>query len=147
MPVGLLLVFVSLILARESHSLLMGEGIAPETQQRIKELAEKDAAVLKVATILSKYQLPEGIVLMLIVYLNKILIRWKSPMRLNACVTPSKKNLHWLNLLSCSPRLCLQQRNKPATITTNHQAIKILHGPANHHHCTHYHQRRIFVFQ
>ncbi len=35
--VGCLLVFVSLILARESRSLLMGEGIAPETRQRIED--------------------------------------------------------------------------------------------------------------
>lgn len=66
--VGCLLIFVSLILARESRSLLMGEGIAPETQQKIIELAEKDPAVIKVAHLLSTYQSPEEIVLMLIVY-------------------------------------------------------------------------------
>ncbi|WP_316810882.1 cation diffusion facilitator family transporter [Pedobacter heparinus] len=65
--VGLLLVFVSFILARESRSLLMGEGIAPETRQKIAQLAEKDAAVLKVKNILSTYQSPEEIVLMLII--------------------------------------------------------------------------------
>jgi cation diffusion facilitator family transporter len=65
--VGLLLVFVSFILARESRSLLMGEGIAPETRQKIAQLAEKDPAVLKVKTILSTYQSPEEVVLMLIV--------------------------------------------------------------------------------
>jgi len=66
--VGLLLVFVSLILARESRSLLMGEGITPETQQKIKLLAEKDEAIIKVASILSTYESPEEVVLMLIVY-------------------------------------------------------------------------------
>lgn len=65
--VGLLLVFVSLILARESRSLLMGEGIAPETQQKIKMLAEKDEAVVKVSNILSTYESPEEVVLMLII--------------------------------------------------------------------------------
>lgn len=65
--VGLLLVFVSLILARESRSLLMGEGIAPETQQKIKALAQKDEAVVKVSNILSTYESPEEVVLMLIV--------------------------------------------------------------------------------
>ncbi|WP_202962915.1 cation diffusion facilitator family transporter [Chryseobacterium sp. P1-3] len=39
--VGLLLVFVSFILARESRSLLMGEGIATETREKIAQLAEK----------------------------------------------------------------------------------------------------------
>lgn len=66
--VGLLLVAVSLILARESRSLLMGEGIAPETQQKIITLAEQDDAVVKVVNVLSTYQSPEEVVLMLIVY-------------------------------------------------------------------------------
>jgi cation diffusion facilitator family transporter len=65
--VGLLLVSVSIVLGRESRSLLMGEGIAPATQQKIKALAEKDEAVLRVNTILSTYQSPEEVVLMLII--------------------------------------------------------------------------------
>jgi divalent metal cation (Fe/Co/Zn/Cd) transporter len=66
--VGLLLVFASMILARESRSLLMGEGIAPETQKKIKALVEKDPSVVKVGRILSTYEAPEEVVLMLIVY-------------------------------------------------------------------------------
>ncbi len=69
--VGLLLVCVSMILARESRSLLMGEGIAPETQKKIIALAEKDQAVIKVANILSTYQAPEEIMLMLIIYFKQ----------------------------------------------------------------------------
>jgi len=65
--VGLLLIFVSLILARESRSLLMGEGIAPETQKKIIALAEKDPSVIKVVNVLSTYESPEEVVLMLIV--------------------------------------------------------------------------------
>lgn len=65
--VGLILVFVSVILARESRSLLMGEGIMPENQKRIIALAEKDSAVVKVQHLLSTYQSPEVIVLMLII--------------------------------------------------------------------------------
>ncbi|NOT77304.1 MAG: cation transporter [Cyclobacteriaceae bacterium] len=65
--VGLLLVFVSFILARESRSLLMGEGIAPETQKLIKILVEKDATIVRVKSMLSSYQSPEAVVLMLIV--------------------------------------------------------------------------------
>ena len=64
---GVLLIFVSLILARESRSLLLGEGIAPETRKKIMALAEKDEAVEKVTNILSTYQSPEEIVLMLMV--------------------------------------------------------------------------------
>ncbi|MBV6880995.1 cation diffusion facilitator family transporter [Epilithonimonas ginsengisoli] len=64
--VGLILVFVSFILARESRSLLMGEGIAPETREKIAKLAEKDAAVVRTKNILSTYQSPEEVVLMLV---------------------------------------------------------------------------------
>lgn len=65
--VGLLLVFVSFILARESRSLLMGEGIAPETREKISQLAEKDPTVVKTKNILSTYQSPEEVILMLII--------------------------------------------------------------------------------
>ncbi|WP_294220586.1 cation diffusion facilitator family transporter [uncultured Chryseobacterium sp.] len=65
--VGLILVFVSLILARESRSLLMGEGIAPETREKISKLAERDDAVVRTKNILSTYQSPEEIVLVLII--------------------------------------------------------------------------------
>ncbi|WP_294283038.1 cation diffusion facilitator family transporter [uncultured Chryseobacterium sp.] len=65
--VGLILVFVSLILARESRSLLMGEGIAPETREKITRLAEQDDAVVRTKNILSTYQSPEEIVLVLII--------------------------------------------------------------------------------
>jgi cation diffusion facilitator family transporter len=65
--VGLVLVLVSAILARESRSLLMGEGIAPETKTKICALIERDSSVNKVMHILSTYQSPEEILLMLIV--------------------------------------------------------------------------------
>lgn len=64
--VGLLLVFVSAILARESRSLLMGEGLTPETQNRIKAIVEKDKAVISVFSIMSTYQSPEEVLLMLL---------------------------------------------------------------------------------
>ncbi|MDB5011040.1 MAG: cation diffusion facilitator family transporter, partial [Mucilaginibacter sp.] len=65
--VGLILIIVSLILARESRSLLMGEGIRSESMRRITEITEGDKAVLKLMHILSTYQSPEEILLMLIV--------------------------------------------------------------------------------
>ena len=65
--VGILLIGVSMILARESRSLLMGEGIGSNTKQRIKEIVEDDKDVLKLMHILSTYQSPSEIVMMLIV--------------------------------------------------------------------------------
>jgi len=64
--VGTLLIFVSFILARESRSLLMGEGLSLETQQKIKELAENDEDVIEVKSILSTYQSPKEVLLFLI---------------------------------------------------------------------------------
>ncbi|MGN6569101.1 MAG: cation diffusion facilitator family transporter [Flavipsychrobacter sp.] len=65
--VGILLVVVSLIIARESRSLLMGEGIADENHRKIIRLVEKDKAVQKVISMHSTYQSPDEVVLMLIV--------------------------------------------------------------------------------
>lgn len=69
--VGILLICVSLILARESRSLLMGEGIGANTKKRITEIVEQDADVLKLMHILSTYQSPNEIVLMLIIAFKK----------------------------------------------------------------------------
>lgn len=65
--VGALLTVVSLLLARESYSLLMGEGIALVTQQKITELIEKDEAVHKVLRIFSTYQSPEDVMLLIVI--------------------------------------------------------------------------------
>ncbi|MES2428125.1 MAG: cation diffusion facilitator family transporter [Bacteroidota bacterium] len=65
--VGLILVVVSLILARESRSLLMGEGIRKDTKKRIKEITEGDKDVLSLMHLMSTYQSPEEILVMMIV--------------------------------------------------------------------------------
>ncbi|TSJ40837.1 cation diffusion facilitator family transporter [Mucilaginibacter corticis] len=65
--VGLILVVVSLILARESRSLLMGEGIKTNTKKRIREITEGDKAVLSLMHLMSIYQSPDEILVMMIV--------------------------------------------------------------------------------
>jgi cation diffusion facilitator family transporter len=65
--VGLILIFVSLILARESRSLLMGEGIKMNTKKRIRQIAEGDEGVMKLMHLMSTYQSPEEILVMLII--------------------------------------------------------------------------------
>jgi cation diffusion facilitator family transporter len=65
--VGLILIFVSLILARESRSLLMGEGIKMNTKKRIRQITEGDKAVLKLMHLMSTYQSPEEILVMMII--------------------------------------------------------------------------------
>lgn len=65
--VGLILVVVSAILARESRSLLMGEGVSVQTRDKICHLVEGDEHVIKVQHILSTYQSPTEVLMMLIV--------------------------------------------------------------------------------
>ncbi|RWY50170.1 cation diffusion facilitator family transporter [Mucilaginibacter gilvus] len=65
--VGLILVVVSAILARESRSLLMGEGVSTQTRDKICQMVEGDGHVVKVQHILSTYQSPTEVLLMLIV--------------------------------------------------------------------------------
>lgn len=65
--VGLLLVVVSIIVARESRSLLMGEGIGPQSRKRLIEHVEADEAVVKVVELFSKYLSPEELVLIVTV--------------------------------------------------------------------------------
>lgn len=65
--VGLILIVVSAILARESRSLLMGEGVSTQTRDKICHIVENDEQVVKVMHILSTYQSPSEVLLMLIV--------------------------------------------------------------------------------
>lgn len=71
--VGLILVAVSAILARESRSLLMGEGISPKTKTAICEMVQQDQSVVKVLHIMSTYQSPDEVLLMLIIQFDKSL--------------------------------------------------------------------------
>ncbi|WP_439698410.1 cation diffusion facilitator family transporter [Mucilaginibacter sp. AW1-7] len=65
--VGLVLIFVSIILARESRSLLMGEGIGASTKKHIIEIVEQDQDALKLMHLMSTYQSPTEVLLMLII--------------------------------------------------------------------------------
>lgn len=65
--VGILLAGVALILARESRSLLMGEGIADRTSKQIKKMITENPLIPEVKYLFSTYQSPEEILLVLIV--------------------------------------------------------------------------------
>lgn len=65
MLVGMLLLIVSLLLARESKSLLMGEGISSATKKDIIAIMEKDEAIACVASIFSIYQAPDEVTVLL----------------------------------------------------------------------------------
>jgi cation diffusion facilitator family transporter len=65
MVIGLMLIFISLILVRESKSLLMGETTSRRTLRRVVTIAEADDAVLKVKKHFSMYLSPEEVILQL----------------------------------------------------------------------------------
>ncbi len=61
--IGLLLVAVAVVLARESKSLLLGEGVDAKTTQQLIGLTEADPAVVKTVHIATIYLGPEEITL------------------------------------------------------------------------------------
>jgi cation diffusion facilitator family transporter len=61
--IGLILTAVSLLLARESRSLLMGETADPALLQDVIAIAEKDETVVKVTRPLSIYMAPDEILM------------------------------------------------------------------------------------
>ena len=110
--VGLLLVSASLILARESRSLLMGEGIAPETQRKIKTLAESDNSVFKVGSILSTYEAPEEVVLMLMVHFKPDLDTDEIMQAIERIRRAIKKEFERIEFVIIQPQVSTPNQNK-----------------------------------
>jgi len=71
MLIGIILILISLLLVRESRSLLMGETIQKTTLNQIVALVEENASILKVKKKLSIYLSPEEIVLQLTAVFKK----------------------------------------------------------------------------
>lgn len=61
--IGVVLLFISLVLVRESRSLLMGETVRKATMKQIVAITEADPAVQKVQKQLTLYLSPEEIIL------------------------------------------------------------------------------------
>lgn len=68
--VGVLLVLVSIILGRENRSLLMGEGLSKKIQEQVKATVVKDKSVVSVTRLLSTYQSPNEVILVLVIDFN-----------------------------------------------------------------------------
>lgn len=66
MVIGVVLIFISLVLVRESRSLLMGETPNLKTLRKIITIAEADPSIVKVKKHYSVYLAPEEVVLQLI---------------------------------------------------------------------------------
>jgi cation diffusion facilitator family transporter len=65
MLIGIMLIIISLLLVRESKSLLMGETTSRKTLRRIVALAEADESVIKIKKHFSMYLAPEEVILQL----------------------------------------------------------------------------------
>ncbi|MGZ3777796.1 MAG: cation diffusion facilitator family transporter [Mucilaginibacter sp.] len=65
MLIGVMLIVISLILVRESKSLLMGETTSRKTLKRVVAIAEEDESVEKVKRHFSMYLAPEEVILQL----------------------------------------------------------------------------------
>jgi len=65
--VGLLLCFISIILARESRSLLMGEGISQKTEKSIVQIVKSNSTVIDVKRFFSLYESPDEVLIVLVI--------------------------------------------------------------------------------
>lgn len=63
--IGLILTGVSVVLARESRSLLMGESASSSTLKEVQDLSQNDPAVSKVFNPMSMYMSPDEIILIM----------------------------------------------------------------------------------
>ncbi len=114
--VGLILVAVSLILARESRSLLMGEGLSKETQQQIRSIAEKDKAVDKVMNVLSTYEAPEAVLLLLRVAFKPDLNTEEITTAIDRVRTAIKNKYPLIKFILIQPGEIQQMANSPETV-------------------------------
>jgi cation diffusion facilitator family transporter len=71
MTIGILMIIISLLLVRESRSLLMGEAAGNETLRAVVKLAQADNAIVKVKRHFSQYMSPEEVILQLSVIFKK----------------------------------------------------------------------------
>jgi cation diffusion facilitator family transporter len=71
MVIGVFLIGISVLLVRESRSLLMGETIHKKTLQEIIALTEADPSIVKVKRHFSMYMSPEEVILQLIAVFKK----------------------------------------------------------------------------
>lgn len=64
--VGCILTAASALLARESRSLIIGEGVSAETEKAIVDLVKKDGSVVSAPRIFSIYQSPDEVLLVIL---------------------------------------------------------------------------------
>jgi cation diffusion facilitator family transporter len=71
MVIGIFLIGISIVLVRESRSLLMGESVSKKTIQEIIALTEADPSIVKVKRHFSMYMSPDEVVLQMIAVFKK----------------------------------------------------------------------------
>lgn len=91
--IGLILTGVSILLARESRSLLMGESADEKVLESVIRIAEMDPLVVKVKQPLSMYMAPEEIVLVLMAVFDENSATEGSQMQWKESERQSNKNI------------------------------------------------------
>jgi len=71
MVIGIFLIAISILLVRESRSLLLGESVSKKTIREIIALTQADPSIVKVKRHFSMYMAPEEVVLQLIAVFKK----------------------------------------------------------------------------
>lgn len=91
-----------------------GEGIAPKTQKKIITLTEKDTAVIKVTNVLSTYESPDGVVLMLIVYFKPNLDTGKITDAIDRIRKNIKEQFRLIEFVIIEPQKVARENNRKA---------------------------------
>jgi divalent metal cation (Fe/Co/Zn/Cd) transporter len=91
------------LLARESRSLLIGEGISPGTEQAITSLVEKDGSVQSVRRFFSIYQSPEEVLLVLLVAFHPEISAAELPDRIEGIKNKIRRQYHKITYIIVQP--------------------------------------------
>jgi len=101
--VGLILTVASALLARESRSLLIGEGISARMEEQIRNLVRDDTAGIAVKRLFSIYQSPDEVLLILIVSFQDELTAGKMGDRIDAIRDKIKKKYPKISYVVIEP--------------------------------------------
>jgi cation diffusion facilitator family transporter len=102
MLVGLILTASSALMARESQSLLMGEGISARTEQKINAIIQEDASV-RVQRFFSIYQSPEEVLIVIIIAFKPQLTTAALNRKINAIKTKIREKFPKINYIIIQP--------------------------------------------
>jgi cation diffusion facilitator family transporter len=103
MIIGAFLIIISLLLVKESKSLLMGESVSRKTVRQIIKIAEADPSIIKVKRNFSMYMAPDEIVLQLIAVFKKELSTEEITVAIKRIISEIKKKFPRIKQIFIEP--------------------------------------------